>query len=78
MAGYYCHFIENLSKISKHMMVLLKKNTKYVWSPTYETSFQEFKTNLTSTPILVLLDASKNFDIYCDASKQGLGYVLMQ
>jgi hypothetical protein len=31
---------------------------------------------LTTAPILVIPD--KSFDIYCDASKQGLGCVLMQ
>ena len=29
-------------------------------------------------PVLVLPDLSKNFYIYCDASHQGLGCVLMQ
>jgi ribonuclease HI len=29
-------------------------------------------------PVLVLLDLSKKFDIYCDASRRGLGCVLMQ
>ena len=36
------------------------------------------KKRLTTTLVLVLLDLSKNFSIYCDASHQGLGCVLMQ
>jgi hypothetical protein len=28
--------------------------------------------------VLILPDLSKKFDIYCDASRQGLGCVLMQ
>jgi ribonuclease HI len=28
--------------------------------------------------VLILPDITKKFDIYCDASRQGLGYVLMQ
>jgi hypothetical protein len=28
--------------------------------------------------VLILLDITKKFDIYCDASQQGLGCVLMQ
>jgi hypothetical protein len=29
-------------------------------------------------PVLILLDVSKTFDIYCDASQQSLGRVLIQ
>jgi hypothetical protein len=31
-----------------------------------------------TAPILVMLDMEKSFSINCDASGQGLGYVLMQ
>jgi hypothetical protein len=33
---------------------------------------------LTTAPILVMPDMEKSFSIYCDASGQGLGCVLMQ
>jgi hypothetical protein len=56
----------------------LKSNTPFVWSDKYEGSFQELKTCLTTTPVLTLPDASKDFVVYCDASRQGLGCVLMQ
>jgi hypothetical protein len=36
------------------------------------------KKGLTSAPELILSDNTKKFDIYCDASRQGLGCVLMQ
>jgi ribonuclease HI len=49
-----------------------------VWSDKCEASFQELKTRLTTTPVLTLPDASKDFVVYCDASRQGLGCVLMQ
>ena len=78
LAGYYHRFIENFSKIAKPMTTLLKKDDKYVWTPACEASFQELKTRLTTTPILVLPDISKSFAVYSNASKQGLGCVLMQ
>jgi hypothetical protein len=31
-----------------------------------------------ATPVLIMPDLQKSFDIYCDASCQGLGCVLMQ
>ncbi|GKG28633.1 putative reverse transcriptase domain-containing protein, partial [Tanacetum coccineum] len=43
-----------------------------------EEAFQTLKGNLRNAPILSLLDGSKEFVVYCDASNQGLGYVIMQ
>jgi hypothetical protein len=77
LAGYCRWFIENFSKIAKPMTELLKINTPYVWSDKCEASFQELKTRLTTTLVLTLPDASKDFVVYCDASRQGLGCVLM-
>jgi len=36
------------------------------------------KRRLTTAPILAILDTTKTFEVYCDASYQGLGCVLMQ
>lgn len=57
---------------------MLKKEQKFTWTPAYEESFQELKKHLTSAPVLTLLDIQKDFDIYCDALRQGLGCILMQ
>jgi hypothetical protein len=78
MAGYYRRFIENFSKITKLMTELLKNNTKFEWSEACEKSFQELKKRLTTIPVLTLPDIKKDFVVYCDASKRGLGCVLMQ
>jgi hypothetical protein len=60
------------------MTVLLGEDKKFEWASTCEASFQELKKRLTTILILVLLDMVKSFFIYCDASGQGLGCVLMQ
>jgi hypothetical protein len=78
LAGHYHRFIENFSKIAKPMIELLKTNMPYVWSDKCEANFQELKTRLTTTPVLTLPDASKDFVVYYDMSRQGLGCVLMQ
>jgi hypothetical protein len=41
-------------------------------------AFEELKKRLTTTPVLTLPDQSKRFIVYCDASMDGLGCVLMQ
>jgi hypothetical protein len=78
LAGYYRRFIKDFSKIAKPMMKLLEKNKTFEWTKECQASFEELKTRLTSSPVLVLPDLTKKFDIYCDASRQGLGCVLMQ
>jgi ribonuclease HI len=78
MAGYYRRFIENFSKIAKPMAELPKNNTKFEWSEACEKSFQELKKRLNTAPVLTLPDIKKDFVVYYDASKQGLGCVLMQ
>jgi hypothetical protein len=78
LAGYYRLFIKDFSKIAKLMTKLLQKNKDFDWTEECQASFEELKKRLTSAPVLILPDVTKKFDIYCDASRQGLGCVLMQ
>lgn len=78
MAGYYRRFIEGFSKVARPLTQLLKKEKKFMWTSECQRSFEALKKSLTSAPVLVLPDIHKGFDIYCDASRTGLGCVLMQ
>jgi hypothetical protein len=78
LAGYYYRFIKDFSKIAKPMTKLLEKNKAFEWTKECQASFEELKKRLTSSSVLVPPDLAKKFDIYCDASRQGLGCVLMQ
>ncbi|GJR93260.1 putative reverse transcriptase domain-containing protein [Tanacetum coccineum] len=78
LAGYYRRFIEGFSKIAKPMTKLTQKKVKFVWGNKQEAAFQLLKQKLCSAPILALPEGSEDFIAYCDASKKGLGAVLMQ
>ncbi|KAD6453180.1 hypothetical protein E3N88_07885 [Mikania micrantha] len=78
LAGYYRRFIENFSKIAKPLTMLTQKEQKYKWGSEQEEAFQLLKHKLCHAPILSLPDGIDNFVVYCDASHQGLGCVLMQ
>jgi hypothetical protein len=78
MAGYYRRFIEGFSKIAGPMTKLLKKNAPFVWTDECEASFQTLKDKLTTAPVLAVPEPGKDYTVYCDASKNGLGCVLMQ
>jgi hypothetical protein len=72
LVGYYGRFIEGFSKITKPMTELLKNDKKFLWTPTYDASFQELKKQLMTTLVLVMPDMEKLFSIYYDVSGQGL------
>ncbi|CAA0841650.1 Uncharacterized mitochondrial protein AtMg00860, partial [Striga hermonthica] len=78
LAGYYRRFIEGFSKIAQPLTNLTKKAVRFDWSPQCEESFQELKRRLTTAPVLSIPDPTLEFTIYSDASKMGLGCVLMQ
>jgi hypothetical protein len=78
LVGYYRQFIKDFSKIAKPMIKLSEKNKAFEWTRECQASFEELKKRLTSSPVLILPDLTKKFDKYCDASRQGLGCVLMQ
>ncbi|GJR59973.1 retrotransposon protein, putative, ty3-gypsy subclass [Tanacetum coccineum] len=78
LAGYYRRFIEGFSKIAKPITKLTQKNVKFYWSEKAEATFQLLKQKLCSAPILALPEGSENFVVYYDASRKGLGAVLMQ
>ncbi|CAJ2638266.1 unnamed protein product [Trifolium pratense] len=78
LAGYYRRFIEGFSKLALPLTKLTRKDQAFVWDGICEKSFQELKRRLTTAPVLILPDAKESFVVYCDASKLGLGRVLMQ
>jgi hypothetical protein len=78
LAGYYRRFIEGFSKLSGPLTALTRKNARFVWTDECEQCFQELKRRLVTAPVLALPTEFGNFTVYSDASKKGLGCVLMQ
>ncbi|KAD6119124.1 hypothetical protein E3N88_10395 [Mikania micrantha] len=78
LAGYYRRFIRNFSKIALPLTMLTQKDRKFDWDDPQEEAFQLLKQRLCKAPILSLPEGTEDFVVYCDASRQGLGAVLMQ
>ncbi|GJT30492.1 putative reverse transcriptase domain-containing protein [Tanacetum coccineum] len=78
LSVYYQRFIEGFSKIAKSLTELTQKNKKYIWGENQESAFQLLKQKLCEAPILALPEGNDDFVIYCSASLQGIGAVLMQ
>jgi hypothetical protein len=78
LAGYYRQFIEGFSKIENLIMELQKKKKKFVWTEKCVESFRRFKELLMTTLILKVPEIDEEFLVCTDASKEGLGGILMQ
>lgn len=59
------------------MMRLTGKDVQFVWSANCEKSVSKLKEILTSTPVLSLPEPGEPYMVYTDASRIGLGCVLM-
>ena len=77
LAGYYRRFIKGFSTIASPLTKLTRKEVKFIWSKECEESFQELKERLTSASVLALALGTEGFVVYSNASKRGLGCVLM-
>ncbi|GJQ93178.1 retrotransposon protein, putative, ty3-gypsy subclass [Tanacetum coccineum] len=78
LAGYYRRFVEGFSLLALPLTKLMRKGEKFVWNEEREKSFEELKRRLVSSPVLTLPSRTGGYQIYSDASKKGLGCVLMQ
>ena len=78
LANYYRRFVKDFSKIAHPLTKLLRKNEKFIWSPACHSAFTLLKHALVSAPILRFPDFSKPFELYVDASLEGLGMTLGQ
>ncbi|TYJ99751.1 pol protein [Cucumis melo var. makuwa] len=78
LASYYRRFVENFSHIATPLTQLTRKGAPLVWSKACEDSFPNLKQRLVTVPVLTVPNGSGSFVIYSDASKKGLGCVLMQ
>ena len=77
LARYYQNFIENFLRIAFPMTTLQKKESKFLWTAKCEESFQNVKHLLMTEPLLWIADPDGDFIFCMDASKEGLGGVLL-
>jgi hypothetical protein len=78
LAGYYRRFIKDFSRIALPLTKLTKKSTAFSWGEGQQKSFEELRRRLCEAPVLTLPEGIEDLVVYCDASHQGLGAVLMQ
>jgi hypothetical protein len=74
LAGYYCRFIPEFSKIAKPMTSLLQKDHKFAWTEECEVAFRTLRKLLTTAPVLAQPDIEKPF--MCSATYQRMVWAM--
>ncbi|XP_043064101.1 uncharacterized protein LOC122320091 [Drosophila ficusphila] len=78
MVGWYRKFISNFASVAAPLTDLLKPGKKFQMTPEGEKVFVSLKEMLCSAPVLRSPDFTRPFYVQCDASKSGVGGVLVQ
>ena len=78
LAGYYRRFVKGFSVIAFSLTKLLWKGVKFEWDDKCQSSFEQLKKILVEVPVLTQPTPGREYAMYSDASKIGLGCVLMQ
>ena len=78
LVGSYRRFVKEFSFIASLLTNLLWKEVKFEWDDKCQSSFEQLKKMLVEAPVLTRPTSGREYVMYSDASKIGLGCVLMQ
>jgi len=78
LASYYQRFVQDFSMVAAPLARLTRQVMVFVWTKGCEASFRDLKVRLVIALLLTMSDGTGNYVIFIDASKKGLGCVLMQ
>ena len=76
--NYLAKFVPKMSTVMEPIRILLRKDTEFAWLKPQQVAFTKVKDILSHSPVLQFFDVKKPVRISCDASKSGLGAVLLQ
>ena len=78
MVGFYRKFVPNFPVLAAPLYNLLKQKVPFEWDSSCESAFLALKQSLLTAPVLGYPDFEKGFNIYTDASLDGLSAMLTQ
>lgn len=78
LVSYFRKFIQNFAQLAHPITKLLKKHSNWEWSDDQEMSFRTLKEKLTDRPVLAIYDPTADTELHTDASRIGVGGILLQ
>ena len=78
MVNYLKKFSPVLSELSEPLRRLCKSGVEWAWESEQQNAFEAIKQVIMTLPVLTYFDKTKKHTIQCDASKKGLGAVVLQ
>ena len=78
LVKYLNRFSPALAGLTAPLRTLCKKDTLFTWESSQQTAYEAIKKEITSAPVLAYFDWGKASTVQSDASKKGLGAVLIQ
>jgi hypothetical protein len=76
--GYYQYFIPSYLQVARPLLDLTKKMIPWHWGMDQEKAFLTLKQLMCSAPVLMQPDFNKKFYLQMDASRYGMGAILLQ
>ena len=78
IVGFYRKFILLFAQLSSPLNKFTKKGFQFIWTGTEQSAFNQLKDAIISPAVLILPDLTKTYAIRTDASRVGIGAVLLQ
>ena len=78
MVNYLSGYVPELSRLRTPLLPLVKSNTNFIWLNSHTETFERIKNAISNVCLLQFYDVSCPLLIECDASKKGLGCILLQ
>ena len=71
-------YTPKISEISETVQKLTHLKTHFIWDQNAQKEFDDLKQEMTQNLLIHAFDPTKNIEIYSDAAKKGLGFILIQ
>ena len=78
MVNQLSKFTNHLADKTKPLRDLLSKKNSWTWSHVHDNAFRKIKECLTTPPVLAFYDVNRKTKVCSDASKYGIGGVILQ